>query len=195
MKNLDSKLEENTRVAILHYAGPPTVGGVESTIYHHAGLLTEFGLKVSVIAGRGEEFHPDVDFHLIPGLNTRDGFVQLVGKELAKGEVTSEFFRLRDHISSDLTRLLKDIDVCIVHNAMSLHLNMGLTAALKIINDENVARLVAWNHDFAWHDKLYIPDLHEGYPWDLLKTPWKGVKYVVVSEHRKERFADLLDIQ
>jgi glycosyltransferase involved in cell wall biosynthesis len=131
---------------------------------------------------------------MLPGLNTRDGFVQLVGKELARGEVTSEFYRLRDHITTDLTEILRDIDVCIVHNAMSLHLNMGLTAALKIINDENVTRLVAWNHDFAWHDKLYVPDLHEGYPWDLLRTPWKGVKYVVVSEHRKKRLADLLEI-
>jgi len=27
------------RVGILHYAAPPIVGGVESTIYHHARLL------------------------------------------------------------------------------------------------------------------------------------------------------------
>jgi glycosyltransferase involved in cell wall biosynthesis len=194
MKNLTSLKERNNKVAILHYAGPPTVGGVESTIYHHARLLADFGLKVTVIAGRGEDFNPDVEFHLIPGLNTRDEYVQLVSKELARGAVTSKFDRLRDHITSDLARILSDIDVCIVHNAMSLHLNLSLTAALKKINDEKITRLVAWNHDFAWHDKLYIPDLHEGYPWDLLRTPWSGVKYVVVSEHRKIRLAELLDI-
>jgi hypothetical protein len=31
------------RVAILHYAGPPIVGGVEITIQHHARLLAEAG--------------------------------------------------------------------------------------------------------------------------------------------------------
>ena len=49
-----------TRVAILHYAAPPIVGGVESTIYHHARLLAGAGYAVTVIAGRGAPFEERV---------------------------------------------------------------------------------------------------------------------------------------
>ena len=31
------------RIAILHFAGPPTVGGVESTIFQHARLMAAAG--------------------------------------------------------------------------------------------------------------------------------------------------------
>ena len=41
-------------VAILHFAAPPIIGGVESTIYHHARLLAEAGYEITVITGRGD---------------------------------------------------------------------------------------------------------------------------------------------
>ena len=54
--------------------------------------------------------------------------------------------------------------------------------------------MIAWCHDFAWQDPLYTPALHSGYPWDLLRTPWTNTHYVVVSEHRRLRLAELFDI-
>jgi glycosyltransferase involved in cell wall biosynthesis len=75
-----------------------------------------------------------------------------------------------------------------------LHKNLPLTAALKQIADQQKLRLIAWCHDFAWQDSLYTPDLHPGYPWDLLKTNWEGVDYVAVSEHRQRRLAELLGV-
>ena len=57
-------------VAILHYSGPPTVGGVENTIYHHARLLAQAGYAVQVIAGRGEALHPQVSFQSLAELDS-----------------------------------------------------------------------------------------------------------------------------
>ena len=185
---------KDRNIAILHFASPPIVGGVESTIYHHARMLNDLGYKVSVITGKGEKFLPDVELFLFPELDSRNDRVQAVGKELAQGEVSKDFDLLSAKIESNLKPILEDQLVCIVHNAMSLHFNLPLTAALKNLCDQKSTRFIAWNHDFAWHDKLYIPDLHEGYPWKLLKQPWNGVKYVVVSEHRKGRLAELLGI-
>ena len=187
-----SKKDRN--IAILHFASPPIVGGVESTIYHHARMLNDLGYKVSVITGRGEKFLPEVELFNIPELDSRNDRVQAVGKELAQGEVSDDFDLLSAQIKSSLQPILEEQLVCIVHNAMSLHFNLPLTAALKNLCDQKSTRLIAWNHDFAWHDKLYIPDLHDGFPWNLLKQPWNGVKYVVVSEHRKGRLAELLGI-
>lgn len=43
-------------VAILHYASPPVVGGVEITIAHHARELADLGYNVRVVSGSGESF-------------------------------------------------------------------------------------------------------------------------------------------
>jgi len=182
------------QIAILHYAAPPIIGGVEITIYYHALLLAEAGYRVKVIAGRGEAFHPEVTFQLIPEINSRHPETLAVGQSLAGGHVSPEFTSLRDGLIDRLRPELTQVGVCLVHNALSLHKNLPLTAALRHLSDEGVTSLIAWNHDFAWLDHLYTPSLHPGYPWDLLRTPWPGVRYVVVSSARRARLAELLAI-
>jgi mannosylglucosylglycerate synthase len=182
------------RIAILHYASPPIIGGVESTIYHHSRLLAEAGFKVEVISGRGEKFHPEVVFYRIPEINSRHPLPSAVGQELAEGKVTSAFAELANRLVHQITELLEESALLIVHNAITLHKNLALTAALNKIAKEGRTPVIAWCHDFAWQDALYIPDLHPGYPWDLLKTPWVGVNYVAVSEDRRTRLAGLLGL-
>ncbi|HUF37175.1 MAG TPA: glycosyltransferase family 4 protein [Anaerolineales bacterium] len=182
------------RIAILHYAAPPVVGGVESTIDHHARELAAAGYAVDVIAGRGETFHPAVRFHHIPELDSRHPEVLEAGAALAAGSAGPGFEILRDRLADRLGELLAGVPVCIVHNALSLHKNLPLTAALRLLSDAGDVRLIAWCHDFAWLDELYTPDLHPGYPWDLLRTPWPGVRYVAVSAHRHRRLAELFGL-
>jgi mannosylglucosylglycerate synthase len=182
------------KIAILHYASPPIIGGVESTIYHHARLLSEAGFKVEVLAGRGEHFQPLTAFHQIDEIDSRQPEPSKVVQELVKGHVTPAFEDLADRLFHRISELLTGTAVLIVHNAISLHKNLALTAALHRFSREGVTPIIAWCHDFAWQDPLYIPELHQGYPWDLLKTPWPGVVYVAVSKHRRERLAELLGL-
>lgn len=189
------KQNPGKNVAILHFAAPPIVGGVESTIYHHALLLVEAGYKVDVIAGRGDNFSRQVNFMPIPEVDSRHPQVLEIGEELAEGEVTNRFKTLRDRLVEELRAALAPSQNCIVHNALTLHKNLPLTAALKILNDQGHMRILAWCHDFAWLDPLYTPQLHPGYPWDLLRQSWEGVKYVAVSQHRRDLLAELLGIQ
>jgi len=181
-------------VAILHFAAPPIVGGVEITIYHHARLLIQAGYRVQVIAGRGDSFHPGVDFHLIPEVDSRHPEILAAGQALARGEVPPSFASLRARLAESLRPLLAEAGVCIVHNAITLHKNLPLTAALRDLVDEGATQVIAWCHDFAWQDTLYTPDLHPGYPWDLLRTAWPGLRYVVVSAHRRGRLAELFGL-
>jgi glycosyltransferase involved in cell wall biosynthesis len=181
-------------VSILHYAAPPVVGGVESTIFHHARLLSQAGYKVSIITGRGETFAREIPYFLIPEIDSRHPEVINLGSELAEGKITGEFYQLRDRLFESLDSSLKDTDVLIVHNVLTLHKNLALTAALKKISEHGKPGMIAWCHDFAWQDALYTPDLHPGYPWDLLKSPWPDVRYVTVSEHRRQRLVELLSI-
>jgi glycosyltransferase involved in cell wall biosynthesis len=181
-------------VSILHYAAPPIVGGVESTIFHHARLLNQAGYEVSIIAGRGESFDEEIPYLPIPEIDSRHPEVMQVGSELAQGDITEQFFQLRDRLYASLSSSIEDTDVLIVHNVITLHKNLALTAALQLISERSKPGIIAWCHDFAWQDALYTPDLHAGYPWDLLNSPWSGVRYVTVSEHRRKRLVDLISI-
>jgi len=171
------------------------VGGVESTIYHHARLLLQAGYDVSIYGGRGAVIEDKIPFIHLPEIDSRHPRVMRTGDQLAQGEISEDFYRLHDDLYDLLSASLKDTDVLIVHNAVTLHKNLALTAALKLIAQSKQPRMVAWCHDFAWQDSLYTPDLHPGYPWDLLKTAWPGVDYVAVSDHRRQRLAELLELQ
>lgn len=178
----------------MHYAAPPIIGGVESTIFHHSRLLSQHGYKVEVIAGRGSAFQERVKFHLVPEFDSRHPKVLEIGQELAKGKVSEKFTTLKEKFFQDLNTLLGDSTFCIVHNILTLHKNLPLTAALFEYNKQSKVQLIAWCHDFAWKDKLYTEDLHPGYPWDLLRVPWPKVRYVTVSSHRQKNLAELLGL-
>jgi len=182
------------KVAILHYAAPPVVGGVEKTIRYQARLLAQAGQQVRVIAGRGEPFHTQVSFRRLPELDSRHRQVLAVGRALAEGKVSAAFSRLRDRLVDQLRPLLVETEVLIAHNAVTLHKNLPLTAALHELAQEGHTPLIAWCHDMAWCDPLYAAQLHPGYPWDLLRTPWPGVRYVAVSAHRRALLAELLGV-
>jgi mannosylglucosylglycerate synthase len=179
------------RIGILHYASPPIIGGVETTIYHHSRQFSEAGLVVDVISGRGERFIPQINFHLIPEVSSRFPELRRINNALANGEITPEFYSLRDHLVNKLHPVFSNLDVCIIHNVLTLHKNLPLTAALHHLSEAKVTPYVAWCHDFAWLDDLYTTDLHPGYPWDLLKSAWHGVKYVTVSNYRRKRLTRL----
>ena len=179
-------------VGILHFTCPPIVGGVESLIALHSRLLVARGFQVRALAGRGARFHRDVPLELIPALDSKHPPLLAINDELKDGVVGPRFGALADHLAERLRPALADLDVCIVHNALSLHFNLPLTAALRALLEAGEApRLIAWCHDLSWTNRLYIPLMREREPWTLLRTRLPGVDYVVVSEDRRE---DLLGL-
>lgn len=182
------------KVAILHYAAPPVVGGVEQTIYYHALELARAGYAVRVVTGHGEPFDPSVQVTVAPELGSRHSDVLTIKKQLDQGQVTPGFDALRDRLAALLSDALAGMDALIAHNVFTLHKNLPLTAALY---DYVTARrpdhttILAWHHDLAWDDPRYADDVHDGYPWDLLRTPWPGVRHVTVSKAQQSRLAAL----
>ena len=175
------------RVGILHFTCPPIVGGVESLIALHSRLLVAHGYRVRALAGRGARFHRDVPLELIPALDSKHPPLLAINDELRAGIVSPRFGALADHLGERLRPALADLDVCIVHNALSLHFNLPLTAALRALLQAGQApRLIAWCHDLSWTNPLYIPLMRQREPWTLLRTRLPGVDYVVVSEDRRE---------
>lgn len=193
-------------VAILHYAAPPVVGGVEQTLYYHALELTRAGHAVCITTGQGAPFDPRVRVTIVPEFGSRHADVLAVKRQLDQGNVTAEFATLRNRLVASLSDVLADVDALIAHNVFTLHKNLPLTAALhQLVHGQNhnqstaVGRLqsavvLAWHHDLAWDDPRYAGDVHDGYPWDLLRTPWPGVRHVTVSSAQRERLSKLYSI-
>jgi glycosyltransferase involved in cell wall biosynthesis len=181
-------------VAILHYAAPPTVGGVETTIAAHARVMCAAGHRVRVIAGRAGPL-PPAEVMVEPELSSRGEAIERVTQELAQGLVSEEFEALTARIADRLIQALAGVDVLVVHNALLLHRNLPLTAALHRLHSAGLApRMIAWCHNVAWLDPLVASELHEGYPWKLLRTAWPDVRYVVVSNDMRPQVARLLGV-
>lgn len=184
-----------TVVAIVHYAAPPGIGGVEVTMDHHARVLTRSGYQVRMIAGSGGITLEGVENIIDPLFGSRGAQLEALNKQLAAGIVDKAFHQLVDQTEQALRKALAGVDVAMVHNVLSLHKNLAFTAALRRIQDEGGGpRLLAWCHDFAWQDPLYQPELHNGWPWNLLREIWPRTDYVVVSDDRRALLADLLGI-
>ncbi len=185
-----------TTILILHYAGPPVVGGVEHTIAEHARHLAAAGYTVHIVAGRGQGLPwPGVRFQRLPRLDSRHPQVLEVQRALAQGRVPQAFFALRDAIAQEMRPWLATADLVIAHNVVTLHKNLALTAALyDHLSRADARPLLAWCHDFAWADELYRPALHAGYPWDLLRQPWPRTRYVAVTAVRARTLARLLGL-
>jgi glycosyltransferase involved in cell wall biosynthesis len=184
------------RVVILHYAAPPVIGGVERVIYYQATLLAEAGHHITVVAGRGEAFHPKIEFHQIALADSRHPEVLALKRELDAGKYPAEAFHtLVNRIYDHLCPLAAEAEVLIAHNVLSLHKNLALTAALRRIAEEFPSlRFVAWHFDLAWKAAQYQPEMHDGYPWDLLRQPWPNTRHVASASDRRQQVAELFGL-
>lgn len=186
------------KIAILHYACQPVVGGVESIISTHARLLEREGHQPYILAGRGDPQSVGLQGQIIPELDSRDPEILKVQKALLAGEswAPAAFDYWVERISGLLTAALEGTDVCIVHNAFTLHKNLPLTLALAKLAGEKGGerRWIAWCHDLAWNNPLYKDDLLPLWPWTALKTRLPNVVYVAISEQRRAEMAELFDL-
>lgn len=192
----DEKAElEEMKIILLHYSAPPIVGGVESVIGHHARLMAEAGHQVCIIAGRGEQTDERVEFTQIPLADSRHPIVAAVKEHLDQGVIPGEFDKRVDELAGQLREAVAGADCLIAHNVCSLNKNLILTAALKRISEERQPpHLLLWHHDLAWTTPRYRAELHDGHPWDLLRTAWPGADQVTISHFRREELAALMNI-
>jgi glycosyltransferase involved in cell wall biosynthesis len=183
-----------TKVALLHYSAPPIVGGVESVLGQHARLMADAGDQARIVAGRGEQTDPRIPFIHLPLADSRHPDVLAIKAELDAGHVPPKFAELVDSLTANLNEILDDVDILVAHNVCSLNKNLALTAAVQTLASRNHPRIILWHHDLAWTTPRYRAELHDGYPWDLLRQAWTGVKQVTISEMRQHELAELFQI-
>jgi glycosyltransferase involved in cell wall biosynthesis len=188
-------VSHSLRVGLLHFTAPPIVGGVEAIIGRQAAGLVARGHRVTVMAGRGGAFRRDVEFRFLPALDSKYAPLLDLNRTLIRGCVPPAFAELSAELEAALRPLLCDLDVCVVHNAFTLHFNLPLTAALHRLAAAGLTSdLVAWCHDLSWSNPLYAALVRDAYPWYLLKQRAAHTSYVVVSEDRRHDLARLAGI-
>jgi glycosyltransferase involved in cell wall biosynthesis len=182
-------------IGLIHYAAPPTVGGVELTIFHHARILIALGHQVTVVAGQGDSFLPELVYREEPLVGSRNEAILAAGRILAAGNRPANFEALVSQTKLALLAHLGHCHVIVGHNLFTLHKNLILTSAVyQLIQTGEGPPWVAWHHDFAWLRPQYQPELHPGEPWELLRYPWPGVRHVTVSQAQQADLARLYNL-
>jgi len=166
---------------------------VETILYEQATRLAARGYPVTILSGRGGPL-PDrkaAKLVIVPELDSREAAVSAVRGALDHGEVPSEFATLRAEITQRLSTELAEVDVLIVHNALTMHFNLPLTTALWMLADTNRVRIISWVHDISWLNPIYRPWLDDGEPWNLLRRQHPRITPIFVSAQRLEEWREL----
>jgi glycosyltransferase involved in cell wall biosynthesis len=183
------------KIALLHHSAPPVVGGVESVLERHARLMAAAGHSVRIVAARGEPVSEAVDFIRLPLVDSLHWEILTVKEELDRGRVPPAFGKLASELAAQIRSAVSGTDVLIAHNVCSLNKNLCLTEALhRLYREPDFPRLILWHHDLAWTAPRYAAELHDGMPWDLLRTDWPGAIQVAVSALRRDELAGLLRV-
>jgi glycosyltransferase involved in cell wall biosynthesis len=180
------------KVAIVHYSCPPVIGGVEIVMDVQARFLAREGFEVTIVAGRGNQAD-GIRTAILPELSSEYPAYAKMEPRLREGQVPDEFSALKDRIREKLRPLLADAQSCIIHNLLTMHLNLAATAALAELAAEKTSHYLAWTHDATYLDPdCTIP--HYGYPWDILRRPVSGATYVANSDFRRRHLAKLFGV-
>ena len=188
----------SARVGLLHYTCPPIIGGVETILYEQATRLAARGHAVTVVSGRGGPFPPaagGIKLVIIPELDSKYPEVSAIRDGLDRGHVPPGFAPLQATIERRLELALTELDSLIVHNALSLHFNLPLTAALWKIAERGHPRTISWVHDLSWVNPLYRPLMQEREPWNLLRRPHPKITSVFVSGQRLDEWRELTGVE
>ena len=184
------------KIVILHYSTPPIVGGVESVILAHVRLLSAAGFEITIVTGDGDEaaFPQGTKLVRFPELSTRQREIVQASCELDQGKIPENFGELTAQLEIDLEPIFQSAELVIIHNVFTKHFNLPLTAALSNLLDRGLLHGgIAWCHDFTWTSDHSRSKVFPGYPWDLLRTPHAGLRYVTISKFRQQELAELFN--
>lgn len=163
----------------------------------HAQGLRDAGADVAIVAGRGRlpRALRGVRLIRIPEVDSKNAAVLAMCAQLAGGEIPRSYATLRDRIERALRPHVDRADRVVVHNALTLHKNHALAAAIARLAATRPGKFVAWTHDLGWTDAQYDGELHDGEPWDRFRRPIRNVRYVAVSSERRDETCELLGLR
>jgi mannosylglucosylglycerate synthase len=179
------------RILFVHYTTPAILGGVEQVMAAHAAALQAAGCEVSVLAGRGVAKPRGIQVVRVAEADSRHPAVERDLAALSHGERREEHDALIARLTKKVRPHVDRADRVVVHNVLTMPLNLALTSVLASLAREHPDRFIAWTHDLSYFDARYAALRRDGPPWDLVTRAVPGVRYVTVSEERARQLAQL----
>jgi glycosyltransferase involved in cell wall biosynthesis len=183
------------RILFVHYTTPQILGGVEQVMAAHIAGLQAAGKDVAVLAGRGGAKPPGVRVIRVAEADSRHPVVERDLAALSTGVVPPGHDALVARLVAKIRPHVARADRIVVHNVMTMPLNLALTSALASLAREHADRFIAWTHDISYFDERYAALRREGTPWDLVTRALPGVRYVTVSEERAAQLSRLTGLE
>lgn len=189
------------KIALIHYAYPPKIGGVERLMREQAVILSEMGYDVTVLAGSGSESDAKINFVHIPQFAAVRLFDQPLQERIVTGgPIDASFLDLSGVILKELEKNLAHVDVIIVHNMLTLIHNLPFVAAFKSYAQKHPEKKsIVWAHDQTFIDNGRVVDPKIGLTLQdemrkLLIEPLPNAHYVVISETFKKLLVQVVQI-
>ncbi len=179
------------RVLFIHYTTPQILGGVEQVMAAHVAALQAAGKEVAILAGRGGAKPRGVRVIRVAEADSRHPVVERDLAALSTGNRPTAHDALVARLLKKVRPHVERADRVVVHNVMTMPLNLALTEVLVTLARENPDRFIAWTHDISYFDERYASMRREGSPWDLVARAVPGVRYVTVSQQRAEQWSRL----
>ncbi len=179
------------RILFVHYTTPAILGGVEQVMAAHAAALIAAGKDVAVLAGRGAAKPRGVRVIRVAEADSRHPIVERNLAALSSGVLPPEYGALVRRLETKIRPHVARADRVVVHNVMTMPLNLALTDVLATLAREHPDRFIAWTHDISYFDERYAALRRRGAPWDLVTGAVPGVRYVTVSQERAEQLSQL----
>ena len=179
------------RILFVHYTTPQILGGVEQIMGAHMAALIAAGKDVAVLAGRGGAKPRGVRVIRVAEANSRHPAVERDLAALSEGVAGPEHEKLVARLMAKIRPHVERADRVVVHNIMTMPLNLALTEVLATLAREHPGRFIAWTHDISYFDQRYAALRRDGTPWDIVTHAVPGVRYVTVSQERAQQLSQL----
>jgi glycosyltransferase involved in cell wall biosynthesis len=177
-----------TRIALLHFTGPPHAGGIEQLLAAQAEALTAAGHEVHLVVGDGGPL-PAAAVHVVPEMAPRHPAVS-AGRAAWPAGLPSPAHPVVTRLIALLSARLHGCDQCWVHNALTVTLNPFLTRALLVLmKDSVVAHWVVWCEDTTALSRFH-PAADPGVIHELAEG-LGGAVCVTISESRRAELASI----
>lgn len=179
---------KNKRIGLMHYSYPPVIGGVEKVVFDHAQLFAEYGYNVTIFSGDGENKNNDIKLNIIPELKSLRLFDAVLYQQIIDSETYPElFFNWSNTILKKLTKQIQDIDILIIHNILTMTLNLPLNKALLELMEQNPhKKFISWTHDVALNNDKKKKVFKNIKIYDLIYKQNKNIQYIGISNYLKE---------
>ncbi|MEZ0388967.1 MAG: glycosyltransferase family 4 protein, partial [Verrucomicrobium sp.] len=156
------------RLALIHYAAPPIIGGVERVIEQQALILAKRGHQVVVFCGN--EGATLVD----SSIPVRVHSCLKAGAAATAGQLTADFAILEQELTS--------FDVAIIHNMLTMPFSAAAALALAEASRRLTGtRFINWVHDFDISRETFL---------SLDAT----VQHIAVSTVRQKGFCERMNL-